>query len=136
MRHKYLVTIACAALVSELSVIPAHAQRRHGGRGGPVIVRSPLIFSGYYYPYYLGFNQWYPYPGIGFPPMPGFYPSDHYSSLRLLVSQREALVYVDGYAAGLVDDYEACFSAFSSSRATTRSSCTFRATERCGRTCT
>ncbi|HKY20445.1 MAG TPA: PEGA domain-containing protein [Vicinamibacterales bacterium] len=54
-------------------------------------------------------TQWHPYPGIGFPPMPGFYPGDHYSSLRIQVSPRQALVYVDGYAAGIVDDYDGVF---------------------------
>jgi hypothetical protein len=109
VRHKYLLALVSAILLFAFSVIPAEAQRRDRGRSRPVIVRSPLLFRGYYYPYYLGFNQWYPYPGIGFPPMPGFYPRDHYSSLRILVSPREALVYVDGYAAGLVDDYDGVF---------------------------
>ena len=112
MRHKHLIIIGCASLLLALSTVPTEAQHRRGGRGGgPVIVRSPLLFSGYYNPYYLGFGQWYPYPypGFGFPPGPGFYPGDRFSSIRLQVAQREALVYVDGYAAGLVDDYDGVF---------------------------
>ena len=109
MRHRFLPVLGCAALLFALSTVPAHAQRHRGHRGGPVIVRSPLLFGGYYHPYYAGFNQWYPYPAFGFPPMPGFFPGDHFADLRIQVSQRDALVYVDGYAAGLVDDYDGVF---------------------------
>lgn len=112
MRHKYLALVGCASLLLALFAVSAEAQHRHGRRGGgPVIVRSPLLFGGYYDPYFLGFGQWYPYPypGFGFPPGPGFYPGDRFSSIRLQVPQREALVYVDGYAAGLVDDYDGVF---------------------------
>lgn len=81
MRHKVFLTVGCATLLFALSITPAQAQHR----------------------------QWYPYPGVGFPPMPGFYQGDHFSSLRIQVPQRDALVYVDGYAAGLVDDYDGVF---------------------------
>jgi hypothetical protein len=51
--------------------------------------------------------QWFPYPSpFGFPPG---YPVEHAVSLRLQVSPREAFVYVDGYAAGVVDDYDGVF---------------------------
>ena len=54
-------------------------------------------------------HQWYPYPNpiFGFPP--GVYPHDGAVSLRLQVTPREASVYVDGYAAGVVDDYDGVF---------------------------
>jgi hypothetical protein len=51
--------------------------------------------------------QWYPYPYpiIGYPgPIP-----DHAVALRLQVSPREAFVYIDGFAAGVVDDYDGVF---------------------------
>jgi hypothetical protein len=90
VRHKYLVILGCATLTLALSTIPAEAQRRH-------------------HPYYFGFGQWYPYPHpvFGFPP--GMYPHDAAVSLRLQVTPREAQVYVDGYAAGVVDDYDGVF---------------------------
>lgn len=91
MRHTRLVIFACAILMCALATVPADAQRRH------------------HHPYYLGFNQWYPYPYpvFGFPP--GGHIPDHIVSLRLQISPREALVYVDGYAAGVVDDYDGVF---------------------------
>lgn len=118
MRYKHLILLGGTACVLALSIIPAEAQRRHGGGGGrghvTVVRHSPLLwgggfYSGFYNPYYMGFGQWYPhpYPGFGFPP--GMYPSDAAVSLRLQVTPREALVYVDGYAAGVVDDYDGVF---------------------------
>ncbi len=81
-------------LMSALATVPAEAQRHH--RGGRV-----------HLPHYLGFSQWYPYPVFGFPP--GGHIPDHIVSLRLQISPREAFVYVDGYAAGVVDDYDGVF---------------------------
>jgi PEGA domain len=97
-----------------LSTIPAEAQHHHGGGGHvTVIPHSPLLwgvgfgfFGGFYSPYYLGFGQWYPYP-YAYPA--GAYPNDPGVSVRLLVTPREASVFVDGYAAGIVDDYDGVF---------------------------
>ena len=99
-----------------LVTLPAHAQRRHGGggRGGHVTViqRSPLLwgggfYSGFYNPYYFGFGQWFPpYPGFGYPI--GAY-TDSAVAVRLQVTPRDASVFVDGFAAGIVDDYDGVF---------------------------
>ena len=115
MRHKFVVFLGCAAFVLALSSIPAEAQRHHhgGGRHVTVIRHSPLLWgSGFvtgFHPYYLGYGQWYPYPHpvFGFPP--GVYHHDSAVSLRLQVTPREAMVFVDGYAAGVVDDYDGVF---------------------------
>jgi len=96
------------------STIPAEAQPHHGGGHVTVIQHSPLLwgggfygfYGGFYYPYYLGFGQWYPYP-YTYPP--GVYPNDPAVSVRLQVTPREASVFVDGYAAGIVDDYDGTF---------------------------
>jgi hypothetical protein len=94
---------------------PAHAGRPPGGHpgGGTVVVRG-----GYYgYPYWgIGFGwgpywgaygygaYWgYPYPYWG----GGYY--DNGADLRLEVKPKQALVYVDGYYAGLVDDFDGAF---------------------------
>lgn len=121
MRHKNFTTVAGAILFLTLTVVPAHAQR-HRGRG-PIIVRSPLLFSSYYDPFFafgqpgapnvataLGWEWYpYPYPVFGIPPGPGFFGRDPFSSVRLQVTPREGLVYVDGYAAGMVDDFDGVF---------------------------
>jgi hypothetical protein len=113
VRHRYLINLGCATLLLALSTIPADAQTRHrDGSRVTVIRHSPLLwgggfYSGFYHPYYLGFGQWYPYPGFGFPP--GVYPPDGAVSLRLQVTPREAFVFVDGFAAGVVDDYDGVF---------------------------
>jgi PEGA domain len=116
VRHKHLTTLACAALVLALSTVPVEAQRHHRGGGGRVTVvrHSPLLwgggfYSGFYHPYYLGFGQWYPYPYPGFGIPPGLYANDGAVALRLQVTPREASVFLDGYAAGNVDDYDGVF---------------------------
>lgn len=113
--RKYLVILGCATFVVALSTVPAEAQRRHrgGGRHVTVIRHSPLLwgggFHGGFHPYFFGFSQWYPYPHsvFGFPT--GIYHGDGAVSLRLQVRPREAQVFVDGYAAGVVDDYDGVF---------------------------
>jgi hypothetical protein len=50
--------------------------------------------------------QWYPFPA----PYPNPYAMDHLrGSLRIEVSPRDAEVYVDGFYAGIVDDYDGTF---------------------------
>jgi hypothetical protein len=56
--------------------------------------------AGYGYPYY-GYGYGYPYYG------PGFY--DPSTSVRLQVEPKEAEVYVDGYFAGRVDNFDGTF---------------------------
>ena len=96
MRDKHFVLFGCAALMVALATVPAEAQRRYRAHGG-------------HRAYHLGLAQWYPYPHpvFGFPP--GMYPHDAAVSLRLQVTPREASVFVDGYAAGSVDDYDGVF---------------------------
>jgi PEGA domain len=53
----------------------------------------------------VGFSQWYPYP---YPPF-GVPPGNGAVSLRVQVTPREAQVFVDGFAAGVVDDYDGVF---------------------------
>ena len=92
MRHHTLLSVALATVVSAYSTVQADAQTHH----------QP-------HPYYSGFAQWYPYPYpfFGFPP--GAVLPDHIVAVRLQVTPREALVFVDGYAAGRVDDYDGVF---------------------------
>ena len=100
---KHLIPITVAALIAALSVPAlAHAQRRrHVSR--PVIV-APYFGHYYYSPFFWDFYGW------GYP---GPYPAAYYgryvvdeSTARIQVTPRETEVYVDGYRAGIVDDFD------------------------------
>ncbi len=82
MRHRSHILLSCAVFTWAFATVPADAQPRH-------------------------FSQWYPFPVFGYPP--GVRLPDHVVSLRLQITPREAFVYVDGYAAGVVDDYDGLF---------------------------
>lgn len=86
----------------------AHAQRFRPGRGR--YVRSVVFVGGYYSPFFAPYYPYYPY--YWYPP--SFYgPYDYYQgrydysgSLRIQAAPRQTEVYVDGYYAGTVDDYD------------------------------
>jgi hypothetical protein len=112
---------------------PVPSRAIYGGGGvyrGPAVYRSyyasPYWYGGYY-PYYgygypfafsigfgccgypaygygFGYGYGYPYPYYGYG-----YPYDISASLRLQVNPREAEVFVDGYYAGTVDDFDGTF---------------------------
>lgn len=88
----------------------------------PIIVHNPWLW--YSAPAGFGFYYWDPYwwgyPYAGYYPYGGYYgggyygyysgpSSAYYGSLRLKVKPVEAEVYVDGYFAGHVDDYDGIF---------------------------
>ncbi len=87
----------------------------HRGRYYPGSFYYPF-YPGYYGGYYGGFygSGWGPYGGFygGYYPYGGTYYHYAYSDrgdLRLLVDPAEARVYVDGYYAGIVDDFDGLF---------------------------
>jgi PEGA domain-containing protein len=98
------------------------AQRRHPrpGTGSgyfndrrSVIYGSPYYYNSFgYYPYdlYYGFNGYSPYYYSGFYGYSqGYYNRNRYGyvgALRLLVEPSETAVYVDGYYAGIADDFD------------------------------
>jgi hypothetical protein len=108
---------------------PTPAQRRHPRAGtgtGHGNYYGSGYYGGYYRPYYgYGYPYYYgaPYYGFGvslYSPYyyGGFYGYSPYyyggrgesvGSLRVLVEPREARVYVDGYYAGVVDDFDGIF---------------------------
>ena len=111
---------------------PAPRPRDRAGapnRGRTVVVRPPAVYDNYYYyprrtyPYgygafglgYLYYDpyRWQPgaYSGHGYGYDPRQVNSFNAGELRLDVSPREAQVYVDGYFAGAVDDYDGAFQA-------------------------
>jgi hypothetical protein len=101
---------------------PTPAQRRHPRAGtgtGGHYGYYPAPYYGYGFPYYygspyysLGFGYYSPYYYSGFYGYaPSYYARTGYEpgSLRLIVEPREARVYVDGYYAGVVDDFDGIF---------------------------
>jgi hypothetical protein len=85
--------------------VPRPPDARHdpdGPRRGPA--RGPIIVP------YPGWPWWgYPYP-YGYPPTPWRVDADwETTSVRLDVSPKDAQVYVDGYYAGVVDDFDGIF---------------------------
>jgi PEGA domain-containing protein len=107
---------ACAAIVFAVGPSDADAQRhpvpRHGrppvaARRAAVAVRGEFIFiGGYYYdPFFAPYPWWMrtAYPGWYFPAY------DYRAEVRVQVKPKEAAVYVDGFYAGIVDDFDGLF---------------------------
>jgi hypothetical protein len=91
---------------------PAHADAQYR-RGHPIHSRVVVVGGGFYSPFWYGpfYDPWW---GLGYPygPYPPVYPYHLYdagASVRLEVKPREAEVYVDGYYAGVVDDFDGVF---------------------------
>ncbi len=96
----------------------ASAQRR-GHVRGPGVRSVVFVGGGFGYPRFFLYDPWYqpwrpygpygpygPYRGYGY----GYGPFDDLaSSIRLDVEPRDAEVFVDGYAAGTVDDFDGIF---------------------------
>lgn len=113
MRRNILPGFLCAGLAIAGLLWPAdvHAQRR-GARFRPssraVVVVRPRYVWPYYSPFYGTFHGglfWQPYP---YPyPYPYYgYRFDPRAEVRIEATPRDAEVFVDGYFAGLVDDFD------------------------------
>jgi hypothetical protein len=100
--------------------IPAHPIHGGGAYHAPAVYRpyyaAPYWYGAYYYPYYypwsfsVGFGCCgYPYYGYPYYGYPYGYAYDIAASVRLQVSPRETEVFVDGYYAGTVDDFDGTF---------------------------
>lgn len=92
-----MLAIVAVIIVSALTPEPAFAQRRGGHPRGPVFV------GGYFYNPFFGPYPWW---GPSAYPYPYFPVYDDRAQVRLSVTPREAAVYVDGYYAGSVDDFD------------------------------
>lgn len=122
-----LLAVTCAALWPSSAL----AQRRGGGRPGPgagrpgpVVVQPrpvpsrTVVVSAWYAPLYFDpfyYDPFYQYPFGRYPR--GYY-SGYYgqpyryreeSSIRFQVTPKQAEVYIDGYYAGTVDDFDGTF---------------------------
>jgi hypothetical protein len=82
---------------------PAEAQRRVRHR------RPVVVIGAYTYPYWA-YRSWYgPWGPYGYPSHAYGYIADVTSALRIDVEPRQAQVFVDGYYAGLVDEFDGVF---------------------------
>lgn len=110
--HILILSAVLFAAVTFFWPAEAHAQRRgRPGGGRAVVVAAPVAFGyGFYDPFWSWGPGWGPgwgYPGW-FPPYgPAF--AGNVGSARLQVTPRQAEVYVDGYLAGTVDDFDGVF---------------------------
>src|SRR5262245_7661215 len=129
VRASVLLTI----LITSITFIPsssADAQvriaRPRAVVGRPLVVARPTVFvGGYYYPALYRTSLWYNPWGPGWGPYYGFYGpaygyyGDQYpiyggryensGSVHIQVSPRQAEVFVDGYYAGTVDNFDGVF---------------------------
>jgi PEGA domain-containing protein len=115
---KKLAVVATAALLAATAFWPAaaEAQGHRGPRGGrrTVIVRG---YSGAYFGPFGAFYGWSPYYAFGYSPYAfapyGYAPYgrryDDSASARVQVKPKQAEVYVDGYLAGVADDFDGTF---------------------------
>ncbi len=95
------MAIAAALAIGTLYPVPALAQRHgHGGPGGVVFV------GGYFYDPFWGPYPWWGPGAFAYPYFPIY---DERAQVRLEVAPKNAGVYVDGYYAGLVDDFDGMF---------------------------
>jgi len=106
-RQPLLSSIAYAALL--VALWPARANAQWHGHGHV----SVFVGGGYYAPFWA-YDPWYGYYGYPFYgpylyPYPYPYYFDPGSSVRVEVKPREAEVYVDGYYAGVVNDFDGMF---------------------------
>jgi PEGA domain len=106
---RFIMFCAAAALVTAGTATTSEAQVR-----GHVVVG---VGGGYYRPYYYRpyyyspflFDPWYGYQ-YPYPPYPyGYTAYEPDASVRLEVKPKQAEVYVDGYYAGIVDDFDGTF---------------------------
>ena len=118
--------VAAAVVFTVFQASPAESQVRVARprpviASRPVVVARPTVFvGGYYYPTFYRaslYDPWYPgYYGYGYYRAGYQYPIygpgryyDQSGSVRLQVSPRQAEVFVDGYFAGTVDDFDGVF---------------------------
>lgn len=108
---RFIVVLLSAVILAAVLPAAAGAQRR-GVRRPPappppgVVLRGQVFVGGYFYDPVFGPYPWWPrgaYPH-------GYFPIyDDRANLRVRVSPKEADVYVDGFYAGIVDDFDGVF---------------------------
>jgi PEGA domain len=105
---KYILLLVLAGVVVLSALRPATAEAQFRRRP-IVVVHSGFYYDPLFYDPWFGFGYQYGYP----PPYPyppyGYRRWDMSASVRLQVTPKEAEVYVDGFYAGVVDDFDGVF---------------------------
>jgi hypothetical protein len=106
--HKnFIMPAAIAAAILIGPAASAYAQPHGHGHGGGAVV---VVGGGYYGPAFgLQYGYPYPYPYPVHPYGYGYGPYDPDASVKLEVKPKNAEVYVDGFYAGVVDDFDGSF---------------------------
>jgi hypothetical protein len=100
MRPSRSIAAATLATIALIAFHPQEASAQWRGR------HSLVFVGGYFYDPFFGPYPWWS-PGVyGYPYFPVY---DNRAQVRLLVTPKEAAVYVDGYYAGIVDDFNGVF---------------------------
>jgi hypothetical protein len=116
----YKKIICSSALIALVMVLGLTSNAEAQRRGGRVVVVPRVVVGGGYYsrPYFYDpfwYDPWYGFAGYQYPWGPYGYPPYHGyrvdpgASLRVEVKPKDAEVYVDGYYAGIVDDFDGTF---------------------------
>jgi PEGA domain len=106
MKRSSLIVVLFA-LVAISWPASAYAQRRGRGPSRVVVMGGgPYFYDPFFYSPWFG-SQWgYPYP---YPPYGGYRLTPPDASVRLEVEPKNASVFVDGYFAGTVDEFDGVF---------------------------
>jgi hypothetical protein len=107
--HKKLLILFSLVIVFAMSATTTEAQGRYRGRRVSRVVVVPSFYGGYYANPFFYADPWYGYQWHGFPPPYRYYGFEPEASVRTEVSPREAEVYIDGYYAGIADDFDGTF---------------------------
>jgi len=100
MQRNTVVALALVAVLAIGASFPAYALAQPHQGGGH---HSVVFIGGYFYDPFFGPYPWW---GFGAYPYPYFPVYDNRADVRVLVTPKEAAVYVDGYYAGVVDDFD------------------------------
>ena len=106
-----ITAVGCAGALWPAPVLAQRGRPPAAGRAvqraHPPIRRSAVVFiGGYFYDPYFGPYPWWPRPAVPY----GYWPVyDNRAVLRVLATPEHAAVYVDGFYAGIVDDFNNYF---------------------------